>query len=375
MRSRLRLQSIAQLAFLTAVFLLGVSSGVRAQTPSFLPKSWDDAVSQLAGKVASSLSPSVAIELSFENASSLDSASAGAIESLMRSALESHSFHVAKPGAIAAKAPARVIFTLSESATSYVWAVRIVGDAPNSESIPPAVVAVAKLDSLGSGSPSEYVSLEKRLVWKQPGEFLDFALLQRPATGGPALLVLDISRLAVYEMTGSEWQVSHASPIPQTALASRDRWGQIELGNSTFRIAGRDCTGEPDLTGTIHCRETRTAESLLSRGKTGSSPVAAGNGVGTAISETCNGQAIFLGSGDSDWTQPDAVQAYLNDGASATPRSAATSTAVSSGSPLPFPGPILSLHSDADSNSARAVIHNLKTGDYEAYIVTATCSH
>jgi hypothetical protein len=366
MRSRLRLHSIAQPAFLAAVFFFAASSGLRAQTPSSLPKSWNDAVNQLAGKIAPALSPSAPIELSFENTSSLDSSSAGAIESLMRTALESHSFHLTAPGSISAKAPARVIFTLAESATSYVWAVRVVGDAPSSDPVPPAVVAIAKVSSLGNGSSSEYISLEKRLIWKQPGEFLDFALLPSPAAGSSALIVLDTKHLAVYEMAGSEWQVSHTSPIPQTALVSRDRWGQIDVANSAFRISGRDCTGDPDLAGTIHCRETKTPESLLVRGKTASLPVAAGNGVGAAISETCNGQAVFLGTGDGDWTQTDAIQAYVGD---------TTSTPSPSGSPLPFPGPVLSLHTDPDANSARAVVHNLKTGDYEAYIVTATCSH
>jgi hypothetical protein len=367
MRFRLRLHSIAQLALVAAVLFFAAPSCVRAQAAPALPKSWDDAVNQLAGKVASALSPSAPIELSFENTSSLDAASAAAINSSMRAALASHSFHLVAPGAISAKTPARVIFTLSESTASYVWIVRVVGEDTNADSIPPAMVAVAKLDNLGSTSTNGYISLEKRLVWKQPGEFLDFALLPHPAAGSSALIVLDTNHLAVYEMTGSVWQVSHTSPIPQTALVSRDRWGQIDLAKSTFHMAGRDCTGDPDLSGTIHCRETRTPESLLLRGKTGSLPDAAGDGVGTAISDTCNAQSIFLGTGDGDWTQADAIQAYMGD---------ASSTSSPSGSPLSFPGPVLSLHSDSsDANSARALVHNLKTGDYEAYIVTATCSH
>jgi hypothetical protein len=367
MRSRLRLHSIAQLAFVAAVLFFAAPSCVRAQAPPALPKSWDDAVNQLAGKVASSLSPSAPLQVDFENTSSLDAASAAAIHSAIRAALVSHSFHLVSPGAISAKTPARVIFTLSESAANYVWVVRIASDTADAESAPPAVVAVAKLDNFGSASISEHISLEKRLVWKQPSEFLDFALLPRPAAGNSALIVLDNNHLAVFEMTGPDWRVSHTSPIPQTALVSRDRWGQIDLPSSTFHIAGRDCIGDPDLAGTIHCRETKTPESLLVRGKTGSLPAAAGSGVGTAMSETCNARAIFLGTGDGDWTQTDAIQAYLGD---------ASSTSSPSGSPLSFPGPVLSLHSDSsEANSARAVVHNLKTGDYEAYIVTATCSH
>jgi hypothetical protein len=36
---------------------------------------------------------------------------------------------------------------------------------------------------------------------------------------------------------------------------------------------------------------------------------------------------------------------------------------------------VLSVQADPETSTARAVVHNLKTGNYEAYIVTATCSH
>jgi hypothetical protein len=57
---------------------------------------------------------------------------------------------------------------------------------------------------------------------------------------------------------------------------------------------------------------------------------------------------------------------------------------VPSGNPIQFDGPVVSLqtydanpysYDDPKSNSARAVIHNLKTNNYEAYFVTATCVH
>jgi len=42
---------------------------------------------------------------------------------------------------------------------------------------------------------------------------------------------------------------------------------------------------------------------------------------------------------------------------------------------LAFEGPVMALHSDPEGSSARAVVHNLKTGEYEAYIVAASCGN
>ena len=363
MRSRLRLHSITPLTFLAAILLLSSATCVRAQTQPSLPKSWDDAVKQLAGKVASAVSPSVPVELNFENSSALDAASAGAIESAMKSALESHSFHLVSPGAIAAKVPVRLAFTLSESVASYVWVVRMVSEAANVDSFSPAIVSVSKSDSFGNRSGSEYVSLEKRVIWKQPRQFLDFALLPNSSSADSELVVLEATRLAVYEMSGAEWQLSHTSAIPQTGLVSRNPSGEIDARSNSFRVAGSDCAGEPDLAGTIHCRATKTPEARVASDQN----TGVQNGVGSTVTGVCPSQAIYLGSGDGDWTQADAVQAYRVD--------AISTAATPSGSPLPVPGPVLALHGEPDANSVRVVVHNLKTGDYEAYLVTATCSH
>jgi hypothetical protein len=67
-----------------------------------------------------------------------------------------------------------------------------------------------------------------------------------------------------------------------------------------------------------------------------------------------------------DWTQPDSLQAYLvedfREGGEA------------SGSAIEFDGPVLALHGEGQ-NTLRAIVRNLKTGNYEGYIVTATCNH
>ncbi|HEY0704904.1 MAG TPA: hypothetical protein VGD60_19225, partial [Candidatus Acidoferrales bacterium] len=192
----------------------------------------------------------------------------------------------------------------------------------------------------------------------------DFALVTRLSSSEPALVVLDKNQLAVYEPFGAELHLSHASAIPQSAaLVSRDLSAQIDLKSASFRIANLECTGDPDLTGTVHCRNTKTPESRLVRAK----PADFSNGVSAALSGSCAGESTSLVSGSGDWTQTDSIQGYLAAGSSAV--------ATSSGAPLSFPGPVISLYPEPDTTSARAIVHNLKTGDYEAYIVTATCNH
>lgn len=64
---------------------------------------------------------------------------------------------------------------------------------------------------------------------------------------------------------------------------------------------------------------------------------------------------------DSDWTQPDAIQAFDIVEHQAVPVSA----------PVDFDGPITALWSEGE-NEALAVSRNLKTGLYEAYLLRAT---
>ncbi|HEY0704039.1 MAG TPA: hypothetical protein VGD60_14820, partial [Candidatus Acidoferrales bacterium] len=130
-------------------------------------------MSQLADQVASAVSPSTSVVLNTENISSVDAASANLIESAMKSALQSHSFHLAPPGSITAKPPVRLTLTLSEAANTYVWVVRIFDDADDSKSTSAGMVSVSKGDSPESHSSREYLSLERRLVWKQSSPFLD----------------------------------------------------------------------------------------------------------------------------------------------------------------------------------------------------------
>jgi hypothetical protein len=85
------------------------------------------------------------------------------------------------------------------------------------------------------------------------------------------------------------------------------------------------------------------------------------------LSDKCGDSSIVLATGTGDWTQPDFIQAYLVTDLLSKP--------IVSGSPIHFDGPVMAIRGDGKGNATRVVVHNLKTGNDEGYIVTATCSH
>lgn len=328
-----------------------------------MPKSWTDAVAQLADKIAASLSPS-RLTLETKNISSLDASYASAVELALEGELRRHSFQVAPAGSQGA-GPLQLTqlqLTLAESADAYVWVVEIPKKDPGEISAPAVIVSVPKTAmSDGSGVPS--LALETRLVWKQPDRFLDFVLTSDASSRDPRLLVLETSQIAVYRPSDSQWQLVVASPVPQNAIPSRDPQGTIDLKGGYAAVAGSRCAGESNLTENVHCTALGPAAmpvpaaDISSRAKS----------VGTKISGICGDESISLYTGEGDWTRADSIQGYLTK--------TLTSPLTPSGSAIQFDGPVMYVKPEPDASAARAIVHNLETGNYEAYLVTATCGH
>ena len=85
--------------------------------------------------------------------------------------------------------------------------------------------------------------------------------------------------------------------------------------------------------------------------------------VGAMLGERCGGDTVAIATGDGDWTEPDSMQGLLLE--------TYASSGVPSGSPIKFDGPVMVM---SGGGNLRAIVRNLKTGNYEGYIVTANCS-
>jgi hypothetical protein len=350
----------ALLKFLIVLFIVAMPRPGRAQATTALPKSWNDALIQLADKIAASKSPSTPVMLEVKNISSLDDSYVGALDSAFQRLLKAHSFQVLSSSSPAAASAVQLHLTLSESVEGYVWVVEILGTSDDSGRASNLIVSVPKNEITNGGSDLEYVSLEKRFVWKQPEKFLGFAVLKSPASGDDTLLILETNRLALFKMSGTTWQFASASAIPVVGPLSRDPRGAINTQKNSVTVGEQKCVASPDFAGNLSC----TSDRIL-----GGPPIVipgTPNSLGAPIQGSCQNEFVFLFTGQGDWTQSDTMQGYLTKNFS--------SPMASSGSAIQFDGPVIYLQADTETSSARAVVHNLKTGNYEGYIVTAICN-
>jgi len=335
----------------------------QAQASSTLSKSWNDAVIKLAEEVAAAMSPT-SVTLDMENISSLDDSDAEAIEAAVRGQLQRHSFSFAPGNSAAAQSVVRLRLSLSESAGDYVWVMQILNDLSDGTTLPVMIVAAPKANFADAGAEAQSLSLDKRFVWKQPERVLDFALSKGATSDELTLLILGTNRLSIYKPAGSQWQLSRTSPMPVATPPSRDPQGTINLKEARISLNGFECFGDSDLAGVLRCRGLKPSHNLAgAQMKIPGFP----SSLGAQLAEKCLGEFVFLFTAESDWTQSDSIQGRLTKGIPLP--------LFPAGNILEFDGPVMALHSEPVGSSARAVVRNLKTGEYEAYIVTATCGN
>jgi hypothetical protein len=317
-------------------------------------------VKTLADRVAASVSPAHAVAFTLKNISSLSVSDADLLHAAIEAQLTQHHFRFARTASAAAAAETHIDVTLSESDANYVWLaeVRTKGDTADPDF---AVVNVERAPG-ASGANTATLALQKTLVWQQAAPFLDFRVAGDAIhTSAPqTLTVLEPARLAFYTQSGGAWQPDGVALIAHRLLWPRDVRGTLAASSSATvaTILGVPCAGTATKSGSIVCSGTPANDDA---------PAAIpGHDVGesVALAASCDGGTIALASGTADWTQPDAVHGYV----------IIKSQATASGA-VEFDGPVLALAASTGDapQSARAVVRNLKTGNYEGYIVTATC--
>jgi hypothetical protein len=242
----------------------------------------------------------------------------------------------------------------------YVWAAVIHrGDEEQVE-----IVSVSRSAAAPAAVSEPPISLQRQIIWQQPGKILDFAFIEDDANGAIALVILEPERLVFYKSVAAQLQLDRTVTIAHAEPWPRDVRGKIDFEAQSAALPGVQCGGRFDHPETIQCSETALDKAGLAQ-LNGTTIQLSGRDVeAVTLGSVCGVNSLLLASGTGDWTQPDSIRAYT----SADQQPAAL------GKPLDYAGPVLVLWPSSDRQSARVISRNLLTGTYEASIVSVSCN-
>jgi len=405
---RFRMSSRTQRVFffLSAAILVALFLRVPAAA-----QQWDAPARELAEKIVAHAQSRSSLSLTVKNMSSLPPSRVTEVQRAIESELRRRGIGLVERE----RAIDQARVTFSETASDYLW----VAEVGHDDSWEVVMVRVPVL------APSERapatLTLRRVTLWSQPAPMLDVV-----STADGGLLVLGRDSVALYRVQDRKWQLAGAAPLTHQWPWPRDLRGRlvIETGGS-FRayLPSVQCAGSiqpqlglacqasddpwplsPDVnaffsgrrnffTGAVKLARGSQAGDLgafysaamFPQGERGfwivaftdgsaklinaqGQVVTAFNGWGSdvaGIASDCGSGWQVLTARATDGTLPDALTAY----------EIVNRDAVEAAPPLEFAGPVTALWSASDGRSATAISHNLTTGDYEAFSVSAVCSH
>ena len=371
-------------------------------------ENFDGAVRELAAKAALLAGAGTPISIACRNASSLDSADVARLRATFENLLRQAGGHAGQ-GAAAVE----VSLTLSENATDYL----LVEEARKGDE---RMVWIAAWKRAAAGQPAVAgVGLEKKLAWEQEEQILDLAI------SGDTMLVLAPSRITLLARHEDRREQRQTVRLTPPGPWPRDLRGRLRLSAPRFEalLPGLACQGaiEPELS--LDCRPgdqpwmlasgsraplaanfasgrnyfdgrvvTQTgaarsappffsAASVEDRASTywllaladghaelfdnnfnALAPLPSWGSDLAGIDGRCGAATQVLATRASDGNEPDAIQSWAVADRTAGPLTA----------PILFPGPVTALWTSG-TDSALAVIRNLASGRYEAYVVTLAC--
>jgi hypothetical protein len=362
------LRHLLLVLFLCALTSLGASSQTASSVPAGeavnlpgMPAEWQTPVRQLSSEMAKLVPPSSKIALLLNNISSLAPENVASVESMLKTQLANAGVRFAAGNA--ADTPVQV--TLSEGVEGYVVVAQVGRNGTEQ-------VAIATLPRISANaSQTDGVLLDAKLMWQQSTQILDFAFPAAPGFSQNVLAVLEPQRLVFYSRDlGPQWQLVRELRS-EPSVVTRDWRGHIELSQGGLsgdaRWPGSECKGDFLRPASVACTASNRRDDAWISGDSHAPFEPGSGGDAVSIALQCRFHPIALATGGGDWTQPDFIQAYEI-------RSANTDGIVPSGSPINFGGPVMAIWPAGAPGVARAVIRNLQTGNYEAYVVTATCS-
>lgn len=378
----------------------------------------DDAADKAARELAHKLVPQLDQKLTFHvDVRDLTSELSPAELNEARAALESelHAYGV-RIGAGGADSSLRV--SLSENPDGRLWVAEFLRD----EKSATVMLLFAKATDAASPQGANSVQAQSQLIFEEAEPILDFAILRRHAEDPTEIIIVGSQALALYDQANGHWDMTAKQPIPHTKPTPRDVRGRIVVMNSRISVFAGDasCGGDVGDFKNVRCNSgngwvndwpiwktdkdyvgistdgrnwfgpSKSDQPMVSVSglEVGGKPVwiATGTDGNLRISNQIHGEAAvtilgwrneiattrsacgthwqILATGNRDYAEPDTITAFewRNNAMKAV------------SGPTEMSGPVVELWSDADGGPARAVVHNLKTGNYEAYLLKVWCS-
>jgi hypothetical protein len=322
--------------------------GTQQGQAGLLP-SWIEGVKVLAGKIGDMVAPARAVSLEVKNVSSLP-LDVGVIRSALASMLLTD-FKIDAKGV-------RVDVTLSENVEGLVWVAEIRAGEKGSRV---AIVTIARPPARIDNAQNTSLVLTRRLVWEQEAKILDFAIVAGPPGSSLRLSVLGTEKLTFYRSVDARWKLEREISIPHSTPWPRDVSGWIDARENRAYIRGVVCAGNFQEPESVRCDPSAQNEASSKLKYTGHEEVVAGT-----IGPICGENMATLASGMTDLTQLDSIQGYL---------SVRGGRVMESGAPIEMDGPVIAMSPTEAPDAARAIVRNLRTGNYEGYVVSATCNH
>lgn len=336
----------SSLTILVIFFLLLAAEASSAQQKN----SWPNAIDALAAKITTAAgvrSPS--LYLSIKNISSLDAARVIEFRQELEVNLQRRGVKLAADGT--ADANATVEVTITENLRAIIFAAEV----QRNDTREVVLVSLDRADADAKSDARPAVRLQREFVWSQPDSMLDFIVLP-PAPDAPSrLVVLEPRRLVIYRSVEGTWQPQESHPLPAMPPARDPRGALTPPGTDADASIGVDLPG-------AQCKlKTRERFDLTCSTARGIRSNVETDFVSLAFN--CGGRSQALLTGDADWTRPDSLRVVE-----------VTDHANQVGEAMAFSGPILALWPGTQSETARVIWRDLATGDYEAGIITASCS-
>jgi hypothetical protein len=353
------------------------------------------AARELARKTAAFAGRGEAVSVSWRNLSSLPEGDFTRARTVFETALREAAIKLTD---VATSVEMRI--TLSESVSQFL----LIGEVRKGDDRQTLMASWKRT----TAAPADGVTLERRLLWEQPEPILDVTVTPN------GVLVLSPSRLALYE--GREEK--SAVPVTPARPWPRDPRARLLPTGSALRawLPGTLCVGTLEPALTLDCRASDEPWPLDAATRATFAPgrnYFDGHVTGirkalppfyTAVSANDQGRTLWLLAltdgrtqiFDANFDPAGAVGGWGSDLAATAARCAQTSqilatrasdaresdsirvyalvnrTPVALSSPLDFTGPVTALWS-AGGPSAIAVVRDLETGRYSAFLLTVVC--